>query len=224
LPAASATRAMHAPLIPSPDQAAVVQSWRGGAHYFRAAYAQHLIEDYNTNGNAESLNALLEHVEPLARSILEYRCTTRHEGIDELLSRIRIKLWKSVELFDPARGSAFSFVSMVISRVAMTAVNESWGRQGRFLALEEADRCAAPSETCTAEAIADIEARVRLIKTPCTDPYELAAQRWLIESFVDCSFCIRRHQAADSMSEVFGIDYRRSRWLFDMSLIGVRSS
>jgi len=116
-------------------------SWRhpsGTKRYFDSDAARGWIEDYNRTGNAQSLNDLLEHIEPLARSILEYRSTTEHESIDELLSRIRIKVWQSIRLFDPARGSAFSFCAMIVSRAAMSAVAQSWNWSERFCALGEA--------------------------------------------------------------------------------------
>jgi len=83
------------------------KTWRGGTHYFNSVGAAEWIQSFNATGNTESLNRLLKHVEPLAKSILECRCTTKHEQIDELLSRIRIKLWRSLRLYDPAKGLVF---------------------------------------------------------------------------------------------------------------------
>jgi hypothetical protein len=86
---------MHAPLRQPPiDSQQYHKTWRGGIdgyHYFDSDFARRLIDDYNQTGNAESLNALLAHVEPLAKSILEFRCTTKFETVDEILSRIRLK-------------------------------------------------------------------------------------------------------------------------------------
>src|SRR5262245_16377925 len=120
---------MHAPFRqPAQSEQVHHHSWRGGAHYFRAGYAEWLINDYNTTGNAESLNELLRHVEPLAKSILEYRLSTKYESIDELLSRVRVKLWRSLRLFDPGRGSSFSFCAKIISSTAASTVAEVWAR------------------------------------------------------------------------------------------------
>jgi hypothetical protein len=213
---------MHAPLRQSTDEREH-PTWRGGVHYFNAAQARQWIESFNKTGNVESLNRLLKHVEPLAKSILEYRCTTKHELLDELLSRIRIKLWRSLRLYDPAKGSAFSFVAKVISSTSASAVCEAWHRADRLCQFDETTESVAVSDALkSAEAVDDLIAKVRQVKTPCTDSYELAAQRWLVNSFIDCEFHIRRHEAADAMTEVFGIDYTRSRWLFDTSLVAVR--
>jgi len=67
---------MHAPLLPSDQSSVLHRTWRNGlngTHYFDCEYARRLIEDYNRSGNAESLNELLRHVEPLAKSLFEYR-------------------------------------------------------------------------------------------------------------------------------------------------------
>jgi DNA-directed RNA polymerase specialized sigma subunit len=114
---------MHAPLSILPNQSEEIHhhTWRNGSngqHYFDSNYARALIEQFNATGDAESLYRLLEHVASLARSIIEYRNTIRHESADELLSRIRIKLWRSLKLYDPAKGTAFSFVAKVISSTA----------------------------------------------------------------------------------------------------------
>jgi hypothetical protein len=59
---------MHAPLRQPPiDSQQYHKTWRGGIdgyHYFDSDFARRLIDDYNQTGNAESLNALLAHVEP----------------------------------------------------------------------------------------------------------------------------------------------------------------
>jgi hypothetical protein len=165
---------------------------------------------------------ILVHCEPLIRSILEFRNTTRHESIDELLSRIRIKLWRSIKLFNPAKGTAFSFVARVISSTAASIVSESWARNGRFCQFDETvDSVAVCDPVRSTEAISDIQFRVRQVKTPCTDLCELAAQKWLVESFLDAEFALRRHEAANSMMAVYNFGHSESRRLFDLTLIAI---
>ena len=204
---------------------AVYRTWRHGTgtnYYFDPEYARERIETFNCSGDSQALDDLLRHVEPLAKSILEYRCTTKYENVDELLSRIRIKLWRSLRLYDPERGTAFSFCAKIISSTAQSIVGEVWNRQERFLSLSDADRCTVPADVSSSEAIAEIEYRVRQVKTGCTDPFELDAQKWFVESFIDCGFHIRRHEAADSAMKVYGLDHARSRQLFDLTMVAVR--
>jgi len=213
---------MHAPFQPPPDLSH--QTWRhpdGGQHYFNSDYARKLIETFNQCGNMQAINELLRHVEPLAKSILEYRNTTQHESVDELMSKIRVKVWKSARLYDPGKGTTFSFVARIIQSISYSAVADAWNRAERFCELNGENYyhpCGADSRF----AVADIESRVFSIKTPCTDPYELQAQRWFANSFLDCEFHIRKHQAANCAMQVFRLDYVRSRWLFDLTLLSIR--
>jgi hypothetical protein len=59
------------------------------------------------------------------------------------LSRIRIKLWRSLRLYNPAKGTAFSFCAKVISSTAPSAVGEPCARNGHFCPLDEATDTAA---------------------------------------------------------------------------------
>jgi DNA-directed RNA polymerase specialized sigma24 family protein len=214
---------MHAP-FESPLKCEPRRTWRGGVngqHYFDSARARAWIEEFNRCGDMEAINELLRHVEPLAKSILEYRCTNRYESVDELLSQIRIKLWRSARLYDRAKGSAFSFVSRIIQSVSYSAVSNAWARSECFCELNE-ESSSYPCTPDAGEAVADIETRVRLIKTPTRAEHELAAQRWLVASLLDCGFRLRRHEAGNAMMEVFGVDYVRSRWLYDMTLVALR--
>ena len=214
---------MHAPFR-QPDESQLHQTWRGGAngqHYFNSDYARQLIETFNRCGDMQAINELLKHVEPLAKSILEYRNTTQHASVDELLSRIRIKLWRSLRLYDAERGTAFSFVARIIQSISYSAVSDAWNRSERFCELN-GENYYHPCGADSAQMVADIESRVRSIKTPCTDLDELEAQRWFANSFLDCEFHIRRHQAANCAMQVFRLDYVRSRWLFDLTLLSIR--
>ena len=175
------------------------------------------------SGDQDALEQLLAHAEPLAKSILEYRNTTRYESIDELLGRIRVKIWRSIKLYDPQKGSAFSFCARIISSTAASVVGEVWMRNERFCQFDESTESAVPADPLeTAEKLADIAHRVRMLRTPCTAIHELKAQQWLVSSFLDCGFFIKRFQAANAMTQVFGLDYVRSRWLFDMTLVAIR--
>jgi DNA-directed RNA polymerase specialized sigma24 family protein len=214
---------MHAPAANLP----AVSTWRhpngDGTHYFDSTQAAQWIQSFNATGNTEALERLLEHVTPLARSILEYRCTTKYEMLDELLSMVHVKLWRSLRLYDAARGSAYSFCAMIISRTAASAVNKAWTRSERFCALEEPDTFRAPATNATAEAITDLVERIRCgIKTTATELNELDAQRWYFQSLVSAEFAIRRHEAANAAMQVYGLRHARSRWLYDTVILEAR--
>jgi hypothetical protein len=201
------------------------RSWRhheGTTHYFDSDYAGKLIEEFNANGATEPLQALLVHVEPLAKSILEYRASTKHEELDELLARIRLKLWKSLRLFNPAKGTAFTFCAQVINSAAMSTVGEVWAYRDKYFELNDENGFTASPALGSAEALDDIVYRVRQAKSACRNPYERRAQRWFIESFIDAGFVLRRHEAADAVMQVFSITHARSRQLHDLTMLEVR--
>jgi hypothetical protein len=143
--------------------------------------------------------------------------------LDELLSMVHVKLWRSLRLYDAARGSAYSFCAMIISRTAASAVNKAWARAERYCALGEADGVSHnlnPLES--RQGLADLVTQVRRLRTSCTLPHELQAQRWLVDSFVAAEFVLRRHEASDSMMKVFGLSHARARQLYDLTMVAVR--
>jgi len=93
-------------------------SWRhpaGTPRCFDSSYAARLIEEFNATGELAPLQELLVHCEELLRSQFEYRATTKYVPLAELMGTARVKIWRSLRLFDPARGSAFSFISRIAS-------------------------------------------------------------------------------------------------------------
>jgi hypothetical protein len=215
---------MHAPLqTPTePEQ----KTWRGGtqgAHYFDNRFAESLIDRYNTCADLDAVNQLLTHAEPLIRSIIEYRSTVRYEMPEELVSKIQVKLWKSLRLFDRAKGTGFSFIAKIIESVSRSTVAEAWTRSERFCALDEAAAVSRNLDPLsTRQGLAEIIAKAHGVRTSCTLESELRAQRWLVDSFVDAEFMLKRHQASDSMMTVFGLSHARARQLFDLTLVALR--
>jgi hypothetical protein len=61
-----------------------------------------------------------------------------------------------------------------------------------------------------------------MVRTPCRDENEIEAQRWLVSSFLDADFGLKRYEAADSMSTVYGLGHGQSRRLFDLTLVSIR--
>jgi hypothetical protein len=193
-----------------------------GRHYFDAAYAQSLIERFNQTGDVETLNKFLIHCEPLIRSVCQYRATDRHEELEEIVSKIRIKLWRSVRLFDRTKGTSFSFVAKVISSTSASIVSECWRRSERFVNSTDDVIYSVSAQASSREVIDDLEFRIRSIKTTCRDPSEIEAARWLVTSFVSCNFSLRRHEVSDATRLVFGLSHARSRQLHDETLLSVR--
>ena len=55
------------------------------------------------------------------------------------------------------------------------------------------------------EALNDLNLRIYRFKTTCVDQHELEGQRWLVRGLVDSEFALKRHEASDAMSLVYGL-------------------
>src|SRR5262249_54793426 len=77
-------------------------------------------------------------------------------------------------------------------------------------------------EASSRETIDELHFRIMRIGTVFTCPFERQAQKWLIKNLLESNFAFHRHEAADSMTVVFGIDPRRSRHIFDLTVLSVR--
>lgn len=214
---------LSAESIPAATPASTWRHRNGtGCHYFDSERAQALIQDWNSCGNLESLNRLLIHARPLIESIVEYRATTKHEELAELVQVIQIKLWRSLRLFDPSRGSSFSFICRVVSSVSASVVADAWRRSERYVDLDAKLIGKLSSPPGDGHGEAHIEHLVKSIRTTCVIEEELRAQRWYVLSHLDCGFCLRRHECADAAMGVFGLLHPRARQLFDLTLLECR--
>src|SRR6516162_11150944 len=83
---------------------------------------EEVIARYQTKGDAESLGEIVRLSQTRAQTLIRFYQTTRYRPEDELLSDVNWKLLRSVSKFDPAKGSAFTFVSQVIWSALSTSV------------------------------------------------------------------------------------------------------
>jgi hypothetical protein len=214
---------MHAPLRPPPDDSSF-PTWRhpeGGQHYFDSARVGELMALYNA-GEAGVIDELLARCKPLVRSLIKYRQANQYVPTDELTNLVYIKIWKSTRLYDPNRGSPFSFIARVTYSVMCSAISDVWQRTDRFTGLnnEVAESVFAHNGV---EAIEDLVGRIRAaIRTIVNLPCEIEAQRWFFQSLVDSRFVLRRHQVADCAMQVFQLSHSRSRQLYDMTILETR--
>jgi hypothetical protein len=74
----------------------------------------------------------------------------------------------------------------------------------------------------SAIALDDLAQQIRSIKSPCTLDAERQAQKWYVESFIDSAFSLHRHSCANAAMKVFGLSHKRSRQLYDLTLLEIR--
>jgi len=80
-----------------------------------------------------------------------------------------------------------------------------------------------PARAEDRSAIDDITHRIKSdARTTLTDPVELSAQRWFIESFTADGFESPRHECANAAMAVHSLGHARSRELYDLTMLEVR--
>jgi hypothetical protein len=177
------------------------------------------------SGDAGSLGEIVQLVEPRALTLVRFHKTNHYRSEDELLSDVNYQLVRNVGKFDPARGSAFTFVSTLIWNVLRTIVTRTRVNAGRHVELDEtvAERVSVEPEGRAQEALEDVAIRLRRgMRTTLTDEAELATMRWYTDSFIGGAFELRRHQCSNAAMLAFGLSHDRSRELYDLTLLEIR--
>jgi hypothetical protein len=184
-----------------------------------------LIAEYQANRDLDSLSAIVSLTRTRAETLIRFRKTARYYSEAELLSDVDVKLLRAVEKFDPAKGTAFTFVSSVIFNVLSTSVTNARKSARRFVELDEAaaNELVTNGETESRHAIDDLGHRIRVgVKTTVTDSTEQDVQRWFVVSFCEDGFSQLRHECANAAMAVYQLNHSRSRELYDLTMLEVR--
>ena len=209
---------MHAPFE---DSRPTKHHPNGGSNWnFDNDVVQSQLLAWQRTGNPRALQSVFEgsraHVLRLVRGFHEV-------PLDETINEVLIKVWSSAHLYDPQRGTAFSFISRVATTVACNAQGKhrAWRSRHWEADADFWDHIEAPAQDLHGlehfrhQIISGIKTRR---KSGC----ERAAQRWIIESGFDADFHLRRHQIADSCMLVFGLFHQQARQLFDETHLEIR--
>jgi hypothetical protein len=196
-----------------------------GIHHFDNDGLERLIAEHQT-GNPSALSEIVRLTQPRAEALIRFHKTTKYKPEDELLSDVNYRLVKNVGKFNPARGSAFTFISALIWNTLRSNVTLARKFISRHVELDEAiaeKLSVDPLRTRGREALDDIAVRLRReMRTTLADPAELEAMRWYVDSFVGGAFELRRHQCSNAAMTVYGLSHDRSRELYDLTLLEIR--
>jgi hypothetical protein len=195
----------------------------GACPHWDNAKIESLIAAYQTHGDVKSLAAIVELTKERALTLIRFRKTSRYRAEDELLSDVNFKLMRAVAHFDPQKGSAFTFVSQVVTNVLCTSVSNVRKGAHRYTKLTRAIARKVPDKSEDRSGVDDITHRIKTgARTSLREVRELAAQRWFIESFTSDGFESRRHECANAAMGVFQQNHTRSRELYDLTMLEVR--
>jgi Sigma-70 region 2 len=197
----------------------------GNGHFFDSPAVEGMIRDYQSSADPAKLGEIIGRCEPVVLSLIRQRATMRHEDIDELVSIVNGKLLRSLPRYSPERGTAFAFVSRLTVNMLCTTVTHRKKLAARYPPLERTLALNLPDnrrEIDSTLAVDDLVASIRRIRSPATLSAEREAQRWYVESFIDAGFELRRHEAANAAMKVYGLAHKRSRELYDLTLLEIR--
>jgi len=181
------------------------------------------IAHYQARGDAASLGEIVRLVEPRALTLVRFHKTNRYQSESELLSDINFKLMRSIGRFDSAKGTAFSFVSKIIDSSLRTSVSNQRRNWARCVELDSELTNSLRAKTDDWSVADDLVHKVKArVKTTLSDPIEIDAQRWLVNSFCQDGFAAKRHTCADACMSVYQLSHARSRELHDLSALEVR--
>lgn len=199
----------------------------GAKQIFDEVVIKALVLDWQENHSETSFEKILELIDGMIHAIVYTRGIHRYEAMDEIIQKLHIKIWRVLDMFDVQRGSIHNFLTIVVHNTLGHINTELINRAARFCSTESLngersllDHTPAPDGDTAASD--DITYRLMQVKTTRDDPRELEAQRWLVRSFIDSGFLIRRYEAANAMTRVYDIPGDQSRRLYDETLVEIR--
>src|SRR5215469_569045 len=171
----------------------------GATSHFDNERVTELIGRYQVLGDQEALAEVITSTQKRALALIRFNHTARYQSEDELLSDINFKLLRVVDRYNPEKGSAFTFLSQVISTTLCTSVTTARKHADRYTELDADLIGSLPAKQCDRSASDDLTHRIRAkVKTTVTCEYELRTQRWYVDSFCDERFDSPRHTCANS--------------------------
>jgi hypothetical protein len=200
-------------------------SKKNGGYFFNSAEVETLIAHYQRTECHQTLGQIIERCRPIALSLIRDKATMRHVEVDELMSAVNNKLLRSLPSYDPARGTAFAFVSRLTCNMLCTQVTHRKKLAARYPALERTFELSIvdhDQDFDSTVALDDLVHRIKTVRSAAIDQAERDAQKWYVDSFIDAGFEMRRHEVSDAAMRVYGLSHRRSRDLYDLTLLEIR--
>jgi len=198
----------------------------GAVQHFDNERIEMLMREHQCNRDRESMSAIIELAQPRVSTLIRFYKTARYKSEDELRSDVNFKLMRAIPSFNPQKGTAFRYISQVITNVLCTSVSNARKDSSRHCELGDDLVEALPAkdgELSGRAATDDVIYRIkRGVRTTLINSAELNACRWYVESFLAGAFELRRHECADACMVVHQLSHSRSRELYDLVLLECR--
>ena len=137
--------------------------------FFYETKIHDLILAYQREPSVETWQAIVMGCLPLIDSLIRSHHFELYDDQDALRGECILKLFKVIQHFNPARGRAFSVLSVAITRFLISYVQAIRSRAKRMILVEdkELEQCQAGGSTRT-ELPAELKAKIRTIQTRLT--------------------------------------------------------
>jgi HK97 family phage major capsid protein len=195
-------------------------------HYFPETAALQLLTEWERTGDIAAIDSLVCLLTPLVAKLVYARGVSVSMAPEDVqnvcLTRLATKLMRGK--FDPARGTKlYSWVSKCTERAIIDSRRKEASYVNRMVPWDDylSDRLHSNGAERAHEVICDLRERIMRIGTVLSGR-EKQAQQWLVLNLLQTDFVYQRWECSDSMSTVFGISPRRSRHIFDLTLLSVR--
>jgi len=109
----------------------------GTSPHFDNVRLESLISAYQAETNPAALAEIVTLTQARVLTLIRFRKTARYSTEGELLSDVNFKLMRTIDKFDPAKGSAFTFVSQVVTNVLCTSVTNARKASAKYTGLDD---------------------------------------------------------------------------------------
>jgi hypothetical protein len=195
-----------------------------GQMFFDEARVHDLILSYQRDGDPETWQAIVMGCLPLIDSLIRKFHFQLYEDFEALRNECVIKLFKAIKNYDPARGRAFSCLTVAITRFLFSYVATVRTRAKRYsLGPEEIlAEYESPSQGRT-ELPEELKTKIQTIRTRFKDKEERAALKFLINYFLLEGFSQPRKLVLDTLNRQFGFPLEKAGVLYDYAVVSLRS-
>jgi hypothetical protein len=191
------------------------------AMFFREKEVRDLILEYQRSASPETWQAIVMACLPLIESLIRHHNFQLYEDKDTLKNECIIKLFKAIRHYDPARGRAFSCLSVAFTRFLISYVQTVRTRAKRLSAvpdevLEQYETAGRPR----AELLEELKAKIQTIHTRFKSEPERGALKLLINYFLLEGFSQPRKFVLDTLRRQFDLSLERAGGaLYDYALV-----
>jgi HK97 family phage major capsid protein len=195
-------------------------------HYFPETEALQLLAEWERTKDITAIDSLVRLLTPLVAKLVFCRgvsVSMAHEDVQNAcLTRLATKLMRGK--FDSARGTRlYSWITKITERQIIDCRRKDALYVGRMVPWDDylSNRLHSNGAEHSHEVICDLRERIMRIGTVLSGR-EKQAQQWLVLNLLQTDFVYQRWECSDSMSTVFGISPRRSRHIFDLTILSIR--